>query len=114
MITENWKICCMNLMLLSLKIVDPSNIVTSLQSQMSPKWTDVKRYRQRFPEYTDSLTVNITNNFSDFLYDLREKAQALIKEQGGDIKSTVTINFEATDGLLRNINSMLCRPRTCT
>lgn len=60
--------------------------------------------------YADRFTADITDTFSDFIYNRLKNAQGLTKKLQDDIQLTVTTNPKHFDGFHRIIDSKVSRP----
>lgn len=69
--------------------------------------SDVNKYRQRLPLYTERFTADVTDWFTDFLYSLSREVRKLVKKQWEDVDNNVKTDFEAVYVFLQGIASKL-------
>lgn len=81
---------------------------TTSQSRLPPAWSVMKGFPQHLAKYTERCTADHIEYFSAFLYDLRKKAQSLVKKQQNDTQSTIKTTRKARHRPLSQENVNTC------
>lgn len=88
------------------------NLTKSLREQELFVQSDIDKYRQGLPLYTERFTADVTEGFSNFLFCLGTEVKKSVAKQRKDVKTTVKTDVEAIDSVLCSIESKLSRPDT--
>lgn len=93
------------------KELPAQSTVESVRKQLPSVRTEVGRYRQRLPLYTERFTEEVNDGFSEFQYSLRTEVRRVVEKRRKDTETSFKTDLEAIGTSLCSIDGNLSRPK---